>query len=709
MSYGLIYTVPFATLDNVSCVVEIEKDGYVGESTELIPADTPFFIEIDSEEFLYTPTRFSTAKLRIVGDDYLQSLFSTAYRQFRVTYKKNGIVTWCGFVKPELYTQDYSSKTFVLEIECMSAMSVLEFIDYSIEGNDKDFVSLWRLLQRCVEASGGKYTSVLIPHVYAADKASYTTAGNVISDMTISEQNFFDEDDKPMKMKEVLEEVCKFFNWTCTDWQGSLYFVDVDHEGDYHNYNLAMTSKENSQINDVAVQDIGFAGANHSLDILPGNNKVTVTCSNYPVGDVFPKEEFKSLERLGDKLTYAREHVVKNKVSRKIYFLPGVYKMFHYEPGTVQNPVSEDTIKNMSLDNIERLYGAIPIKRCNYEMQKNGDKWEPNITNYNYENLIQIRTVLYPLGATIRDTKYNLKYGNPILTFENQLPTALYRDGAFAIQGSVQLVMASEKKVPGLVPLDEMYSFGEDLPGFEIPPYFICEFSIGNKYWNGTSFVNTYSTFNVYIDDGKNGTFGHPAPGGFLNIKSTKTLSMPYDGLDGYIMPLGVPIGGQPKFVIRSFVSKLYSGYMNCFLKDLKCVFQKIDGGTEDNDSDRIYENTLNESYVNELDEIEMKISSYNEDGACYSKVLMGDKYLTDNLYNIILDKTKRPEEMLITRCVNHYSSPRIKLTQEIKEYTNLSPITRLSDTFLVNKKFINAGGSIDCQMNKFQCIMIEI
>ena len=88
---------------------------------------------------------------------------------------------------------------------------------------------------------------------------------------------------------------------------------------------------------------------------------------------------------------------------------------------------------------------------------------------------------------------------------------------------------------------------------------------------------------------------------------------------------------------------------------------------------------------------------------------MLGNDYLQNNLYNCILDDTIRPEEMMITRCINHYSATRIKLTQEIKEHADLSPITRLSDTFLVDKKFICTGGTIDCQMNKFECVMIEI
>lgn len=47
-----------------------------------------------------------------------------------------------------------------------------------------------------------------------------------------------------MTLKEVLEEICKFLNWTCVDWKGELYFLDLDHEGVYHKYNGTLTEKK---------------------------------------------------------------------------------------------------------------------------------------------------------------------------------------------------------------------------------------------------------------------------------------------------------------------------------------------------------------------------------------------------------------------------------------------------------------------------------
>lgn len=695
MSYELIYTVPFATLDNVSCVVEIEKDGYVGESTELIPADTPFFIEIDSEEFLYTPTRFSTAKLRVVGDDYLQSLFSTAYRQFRVTYKKNGIVTWCGFVKPELYTQDYSSKTFVLEIECMSAMSVLEFIDYSIEGENKGFVSIWRLLKRCIEASGGKYTAIYIPHVYASSGEAYSTSENIISKMVISEQNFFDEEDKPMKLKEVLEEICKFLNWTCTDWDSNLYFVDIEHSGVHRKYDPLLETKQDVVTDLVSVQTVGFSGAEHTLDILPGYNKVSIKCSNYPVGELLPDEDFSSLKEY----SYSKQEIEDSKsqaynITEKHFYYPGVYSLYQYIDTPSTKPMSEEELEARK-DAPNNILGAMNIKRIIYKTV-NG---EPDIHNYNWEELIQVRR-----GFKRANGSHDfLSDGIPVIEFKEVLPTASYSDGAITIGASVQITENNDLTVDSITRNGTVRAS--------------CMLSIGDYSYTGSEWV--------YADAGKWFDISFPmkdvAAGGFGSVENTKKLSQPYDNLTGYIveLPKGQPLIGNVSFKMCALrpqegnYTSLFAG-VGYYIKDLRFSYAaRNDIGAISNKSDRTYENVLNENYINELDEIEQKISSYNNDGACYSKVLLNEgyenKYLTDNIYNVLLGKEMRPEELLVNRIINHYSSPRIKLTQEIKESTNLSPITRLSDTFLVNKKFINAGGSIDCQMNKFQCIMIEI
>ena len=691
MSYELIYTVPFATLDNVPCVVEIEKDGYTGASTELIAGATPFTIDIESEEFLYTPARFSTAKLQIVGNDYLQSIFSTEYRQYRVTLKKDGVITWCGFVKPELYTQDYTSKTFILDIECMSAMSVLEFIDYTTEGDSKEFVSLWRLLQRCISTAAGQYTSVYIPHVYASSKAAYSTTENVLTNMTLSEQDFFDEDDKPMKFKEVLEEICKFLNWTCADWKGELYFVDVDHTGMYHKYNAMMTSKVDTPINELLVQNIGFAGSNHSLDILPGYNKATVKCSNYVVGQMLQEEDFNDLEELS---TVDDKTSDNKKVCRTVYLYPDAWNCLLYKDGSVVDNNTLPSVKDIA----PSLDGAMLIKYCVYEQEKDvNGAWKPTIHDYSFINAIRVR---FPLKGT--PGAFNL-INYKVLTFKGA--SATYMDCALGINATVKAIKDND-----LLP------WGNSAAGYSRNAL-RCQIRIEKQYY-GNHFRDSFRDF-TWEEDPMNfvildlDSWNNDGKLEWLTLPNDKTLDMPYNGLSGFIVPIDRPISGEFEFNLLTYTRAgdgSQSDRAGIIIKDFSVKIQNKDSiSKSDNSSDRTYENVLNESYINELDEIEFKMSSYNEDGACYSKVLLNGDYLTDNLYNCILNDTIRPEEMMITRCINHYSATRIKLTQEIRERADLSPITRLSDTFMVDKKFINAGGTIDCKMNKFECIMIEV
>ena len=689
MSYGTIYTLPFRSRKEDVCLVEIQKEGYTGRGIELTGSgETPFSVEIADDDFLYTPVRFSTAAIRVVGGDHLQSLYSTGYRQYRVIFKRAGSVTWCGFIKPELYTQDYSGTIFELEIECISAMSVLEYIEYKQKSEEgKGFVTLWELLTRCVSESRGSYSSVYLPHVYAGSESDYTAWRNVLQDMTISEQNFFDEDDKPMKLKEVLEELCRFLNWTCVDWQGALYFIDTDHAGDYYKYALDFSSYTTVRGFTVSVQKVNFSGSDHALDILSGYNKVTVKTSNYNIGDVFPEEEFNKLKRFGLESKIEK----KNHVTLKRFYLPNTYKLYRYEKNN-DVPLSDKDLNNYE-NNPNDVIGAMLIKRCEYNMV-NG---EPDITNYNWENLIQVRSY--------REKGFQIN-GAPILEFANPLPVAPYADGAISISLSVQVTMNTDLTI-GYVKQSGWLDMR-------------CSLSIGEDYFDGSDWVkdsSAYFDIEFLLKDYTGDSF--------ISNVNTKKLSMPYDGLEGRVIPLPEDriLTGAIKFCLYELTENYKhtntggkdeihntanDGY-GYYIKDLKMNYKLRDDLSELSDnSDRTYENVINEDYINELDEIEFKISSYNNDGACYSKVMLGDNYLTDNLYSSIEQKLVRPEEHLIRRIINQYGYTKTKLTQVLIDDEAITPITTITDKFQPNKRFTITGGTIDFAMNQFNCKMIE-
>ena len=683
MAYGLKYTIPFANVDNIPCVVNIEQKDYSGSPIELQAGSNPFIVTTDDEDFVYTPKRFSTAKINIVGSDYLRDLYSTSYQEYRVTFYRNNVIEWCGFIKPETYTQDYVTETFELEIECISSMSTLEYIDYSLKGSTKQFVSLGYLIQKCIQSANANYSTILVPYVYSDSKANYDSkATDILSTMTVSEQDFFDEDGTAMKLNEVLENVCKLLSWTCVDYRGSLYFVDYDHTGTYLVYDSTFTAWGATTVpNTLSVQDIGFKGGDHTLDILGGYTKVKVKDSNYPVGDAIPDETWNAVALFNGStiLTPRPTFPIGGGYMIQVDQTPKNYKVFDYTSlGAITGSYTSGSYQSVR----GQYLGSRLVRLCEVKTS------EDDIT---YSDCIEIDTKYVKLKSGERTSwdLYSLSESKEMFTFSKGLPCANYSGGCLYISGQVAQSVDLQN-----------HTFNQD-NGSQTSMRLVCKLSIGDKYWQGTNWGITEKTFNVEVT---------PSSKGYTAIDNTKKVSMAYSGVSGYIIQLpDTPLSGEIKFSMYSPICD-DSTVTAVFIKDFKLKFKKNDGsvGIESSNTDRTYENIVNGSYVNSADDIEFKISSYNNDGACYSKVMFGSDYLKDNLYSVIEDKLIRPEEALIRRIINRYSSTKIKLTQQIQFTSSLLPIDTLSDSYFVNKKFLNIGGEIDYSVDRFSCKMIE-
>ena len=687
MSYGLMYTVPFADISNIPCVVEIEKEGYIGTPTELVGGSSPFVVKIEDEEFMYTPTRFSDATIRVVGGDSLQSLFATSYQEYRVTFKKNSLVRWCGFIKPEVYTQDYSSNIFELEIECMSAMSTLEYIKYSqyrgTEIYEREFVSFSGILKQCIDEANVVYNKIIIPHVYAKSLNDFNSNQNILDEIVVSEQNFYNEDNEPMSLKEVLEEVCKFMNWTCVEWNGDLVFVDVDNTGDYLTFSNGLAYLGNTNINEINIQDIGFRGSDHSMDILPGYNKVVVKDSNYGLDNILDfKVEYDKLSDIDDIVQTFNA----GAKSKTIMYNSIGYNMHQYLNGQVVNPSNYANDDDTLWGNI---LGISPIKYCNYTIDINGT---PDITEYSYVDALRIRYQGYNGTKIGGDTRLLRVYSPPIA-----LPK-----GVIAINASAKYY----NSVP-MHPYRHDNWDGNLLIGFKL--------KVGDRDFTNENTIPGSFEKCSYLDFGK-----YKSDNEYNEVKNDKTLLMPYDGAKGKIINVDPQVGITAGAIAFELLAELYPYAINkygAFLKDLSVRFIPQNGKKGAEREDMTYENVINNKFINKLDEIEFKINSFaDDDGASFSKALYKgflsyqyQDYIRENMYSCIEGKLVRPEKSLIKRIINRYSGTKIKLTQVIKELPDITPITQLSDNFMTNKKFIVTGGEIDFANEAFTCVMTEL
>lgn len=676
------YRLPFFNYAGESLEIKFYMEDYIGEIETLTGAPSAFVVTGTDEEFVYEPVRTSTASVSIVTDSLLNDLFSVNSHHVAVKLYKGDKLLWTGYVEPGVFTQAYVPIADKLSINCISAIGTLENIQYEKQ-TENGFITAINLLRYIIRSANGGYEKIYIPYVYGSSEVNYSTKKNIFDEITLAEENFTSEG---MMLDEVLEYFCRFFNWTLYDYEGSLFFVDADWKGEYFSYGEDLVTYEMVTPNTVLLQDIGFGGSDHTIDVLPGYNKVTVKAINNVFDELVENEDLETLKENGfQSVSYDKLSGDDVKVVRKRFLIPEKWELDSYDGDTGEKQDPKDAMNNS--------FGSALLKISEY-----GGKWErsdfiPDISDYSWTLAVQDR---------VKGQQFQEKPGEAMskdLVAIKGAKGAAWMNGALSIDGSI------------IVPWDDAnlaFCKPSGKSGYADITYVL---RIGDKYWNGSSWVDSEAEFKIRYE---NESAGSP-----LTVKNTKSPDMPYSGLSGYIikLPDNAPIIGDLALKIRrtseiGFTPESGAGSIKFYgyiYKNPNLNYKKKDGVVDEGENgDRVYENVVNEKFMSELDEIEFGISSYNEDGVTYSKALLNGNFLTNNLYSAIEGTLVRPEEALIRRIINRYRVTKIKLTQVLKNSDLIHPFTVLYDNSMVSKKFMLLSGVWDYEQNTITLSMIE-
>ena len=661
---GLRYKIPFADSEKNSYLVEVYREDYEGPVAELTGSPSCFVVSTSGEDFVYNPLRLTTATLTVLEADLLTDLYSINNQYAKVRLLKNGVLEWTGYIKPEQYTQPYVASVESVSVECVGALSTLEHIEYKSLTTD-GVVTLWRLLKHLIEAGAGGYRAVFLPWVYGT---SASMAGNVFEEMRLIENNFLDEE---MNLKEVLENVCKLLNWTVCDMGGCVYFIDHDWKGEYRKYDEALNTYTTVEPNTITVQDVGFNGSgSNTLDIVKGYNKATVKAINNVFDDVVKDEEFEICDKYAGGEYYVKTYQTGKEAHavRKQFLKPNFWHVWAYDKaGNILQP---DTLKTYTAEQLNNTYGALLMREADYKCKSTSDETPAEgVTDFDYQDTIQIR-------VSERASAQLPVFGvaQPVLRMTGEM--AVYSDCAISIDGTFEAFFDDEMAGPAV-----------KTEG--ISRYVTVSVSCGGKYYDGLAWVGSYASFPIEVDEtGK--------------IKSNRTPYTPYKNVSGYVIPMEFFVG-KPEIVIFSPVwwdGTYYATGVK--VKGLKFGFAKREGIVEEGeDGDRIYQNVVNENYMTEADEIVFGISSYNADGASYSKALLGEGWLTDNLYSKVVNEQVRPENLMIRRIVNRYGETKCKLTEALCMTGDIDPLTVLKERTMSGKEFLLTGMELDYEQNR--------
>ena len=712
------YTGSFTSLDNNKYTVEI---GSGSNSTAITFSGNPCIIEWTGEqENIYKPIKYSSATFEYVSDQLDMDLYaSTPLQNIVRLYNDSNKIIWQGYVTPNVYDNSFDFTLNTKSIECIDGLAVLEYLDYTtIGGGAKKVVNVYDIIKHCLSKTGLTYNYLYISDNVKVDNTQWNTIQFTVPDKAylnicyISECNFFDEDNVPMKCKEVLEEICKYFNLTMYANGQNIFMIDYDaiRNGINTYYRYTLSDDTCMYVSLEKAHTIGDSTelVNES-NISIGNtyNKVSVEADVYPFDKMIP-DMFDDVEQVGD-LHY---DYLSDKEGYYFYmFLKNPnYKSYYYNKDTYGSV----TPSAINYDTIQNYFGATLVK---HSFETYGDPGIINTVNWSDYLLIHLHqsgNASYS-NKPIFETNVNDLDERILANYNNYLiidGTATYYD----IEGYTAKVEHSVKS--------------DDYADSKLViPCSLCYG--GNSWYNGISWQNTQCTFDLQFYSATNRDH---YIGKDFDVRNNINWN---DGLEStkgskILLNSGMQIANL-KFTMyapKSPNSDYRLDYI--FIKDFsikvetsKNTYTYSDGTITDftyadelsnknnGDTNVVYENEINDSYIEEMGSIRNKIHTFAKEQVANSIVAFSitDKnslfYATSVKVESLGNEVMKEEEYTVNRLVEQYSTPSIIL--DVSLWDDLPMYSLISNSIIDSeKKFIINSKSIDLRQNIITYNLIE-
>lgn len=677
MSRTIKWKVPFKTIKERSAEINIYEDDYTGDPIILEPASNAFTTEEDSSDDILQPIRSYTGYIRVIDNGNLGGLMPVNNTQHYIELFVDGVLEWCGYMQADTFSEDWNITPVEAEFPIISGLGIIDG-KYMDQTKDMNVVNFASIIEECLLATGIDYETIYLP--------KEVTRSNAMADYNlpllamVSRYNFFSESnslnyDDPDYMeydadtyRSVLEEFCKFWGWCMRERGKTVYFIStsVDNYVVISRSNLREMATGSTSIPDntvtITLKDIvsmELAGDNHKRDVIQGRNKVSVIANLNTVGSVVPTLEEEDFEKIREDNHFTGTY------SKKIYFKP-ITRNIELKGYERENdnwfPVEIERFNFLS------MLGAYYMKVDIWEYSENAKK-----RNYNYKEGIAINLGEQEFnigqGTVTYHTPSNIDIArNMIICRIISKGTACYKNGAFVISASVATCGM------GVLTADYTNATGS----------VEMMFRVGNKYWNGESWSNDFAWFTL-----KTGYEEEDKTEGIGKILSTKTLEMPYNGADGYVIPINDTLSGEVELSIHAIRYGDFEYNSMLLFYDLKIDYYKDDNISEKNKERNIYTVNLGNGYIDDM-EVELSLSTDNNNPAAYSIITHTDVDMASLFF--ARWGQMRPEMALLSNLKRLYGRTTEKLTLEM-EKADITPLTRLTRD---GKTYVVLSESVD-------------
>ena len=513
----------FISLDGEQYTLIIEG---VNPVPTLPLSDNPIETDEDSDSDMFMPVRTQSGYIRILSTDKTtwRSLIPASATAMPVKLMRGSAIAWQGYVQTGTYGMKWPAIYEDIELPICCGLSVLESFDVDVQGPG-DMVTVGQLLAYLF----GKLSGLTYKCYFHASAHDFTPAW---LQYKVLWRNFLDEDDGTLKpsynCKEILEELCKFYGWSCCTHGDGIWFTCItdDERNDVVGVST-MAQLAAGQVgsyvwfDDITLADADFASTDHSEEWIPGCKSVAFNSELNAFDTIIevPKDELLKKYR-NNNVTHG-EHWKDHDANECYFQFKGV---LNYENALMK---IKTYVEHESADDSEpQCFGKLAIFDT--------DMTEPKL-RYNWTLSID----------AFRSHDYGARQSStPLIEIESKAAYIL-SDGILYINGKTDNVWWGKAT---------------------------CVLKVGNQYWNGTAWTTTASTFLLQCDsDG---------------IQDTRT-SINETEYQGTGIPITTTLTGKIYFAIKDvetfqFLMINLNGYFP--LQDFEIGFVRRQQDSEAND-----------------------------------------------------------------------------------------------------------------------------
>lgn len=269
---------------------------------EVTAMRNPFLVELPDMDHKFQVVRGTGCEINMLSETdmkFFDGLYHVDPQEFQVRHYIGAALNWVGYLNAEMYRESYDKATnYPIQVTGNDGFALMDRFSF-LDTGDVNFTgvkSKWEILQICLNKIALPWVEVRVSLATTFTGYSAAAASTILHESYIDSANFYDEDDKPMTLREVMESILAPYGACIRAENGNILITDIHTLAGggsitYKRYNASTYAYIAAIVvsNEKAVSTVQYHGTGQSVETSGGKNRQVVSYSPYPVKDILPE------------------------------------------------------------------------------------------------------------------------------------------------------------------------------------------------------------------------------------------------------------------------------------------------------------------------------------------------------------------------------------------------------------------------------------